>query len=268
RQPQSSDRDINLLQFYADPDGDGDYDFLTLADIKDKYPELEGLIQESRAIPTERIDAPVSLEAFVSNYLAVRGIRVVSTFEPGGEGTDYHKYVVAAGHAAQEYERLYGRTAVTASLITTALSYVFPPARVMRPEVEFHDISGMEWGVGAAQVVLLGAPVIGGIAPKIIGGAARGFGVSRITATAIGTAAGRFVAPSLITAAGVFTTTYTAMEILPNPEIPVWQKVLAMGLNTVIIAAGVHGIVGAARSVGGVRVSSIPDEMVNSTSNM
>jgi len=220
RQPASADRDINNIRYYADPDGDGDYDFVSLGEIKYRYPELERLIQATKEIPEERISAPVSLEQYVSNYLAARGIEPVSTFEPGGEGSAYQKYMEAKDQATQEYERLYGRTAVTTSLATTAMSYIFPPARVMRPETTFRDISGMEWAIGGANVFLLVSPVVGTVVTKIGGGVGSAIIRGATTAT-LGGLAGY----------NIYHTVEDWSEMSPS------ERALAVGLDTLLLTA-------------------------------
>ncbi len=56
--------------------------------------------------------------------------------------------------------------------ITIGSAVAFSPARILLPEVKASDISGMEWAVGGAQLVLLALPAVGILARGATGAAA------------------------------------------------------------------------------------------------
>jgi hypothetical protein len=129
-------------------------------------------------------------------------------------------------------------------------SFLFPAARALLPEVTIKDITVGEWVNTGINAALMFAPMF---IPKAI-------------ATSV---IGRLATGGVVTGVGVYALTNTATNVLPNPDIPAWQKVGSVAIDTAIIAAGVYGIRAPLRAmVKGVRVTSIPEEMANSAAKV
>jgi len=118
---------------------------------------------------TGYVKPDISQEQFVRNYLEARGITPIPLGEKG-----HREFSIDRGNAYAEYARLYGKGVAGRSLTTSTAALLFSPARVMHPEVTFRDIRGIEWAIGAAQIVLIASPWLS----VPFGAAARGVSLS------------------------------------------------------------------------------------------
>lgn len=181
----------------------------------ESHPELKSLrdtVYKPSAGPYPKVD--LSLEGWVANWLSARGIEKVAKGEPG-----WLEYKLASDAAIDAYTRKYGPAATARSTGTQALTFVFAPARVMYPEIEFKDITAKEWAVGVAQVALIGAPILS--APF------------RLASAGLGKAVGL----SLQALAGGTFATVTAMSW--NDMSP-GERALAVALDTLVIGSVLH----------------------------
>jgi len=71
--------------------------------------------------------------------------------DPAGEALRKEAYAA--------YKKVYGEAAFKAAKATQIATVLFAPARVLEPRVGLRDIKPLEWGIGAAQVILYASPL-------------------------------------------------------------------------------------------------------------
>ena len=235
-----------LDKFYLNT-GNGKYEFVSFKNldrVKDKYPELMELLKATQDKPDKYRKPSVSIQQFTANFLASRGIREVSYLEPskGGQGTDWERYQTARAHAAEEYARLYGLGAMQQSGIVGVATFVFPPVRALQPEYKLSDVTAIEWGLGAANIVLIASPAI--TAPL------KGLGAVSVTRAGVpilGKTTGYMAANAAIQAgAGAIYTTHTVQNW---GKMSVLDRVISVIIDSALIGAALHSTVGTIKSV-------------------
>ena len=195
--------------YIIDPDSK---EKIYISNIEESNNEITRLISEKYIRETH--SAPLSLESFTQEYLVSRNI------------PDNHsqKSLEAKWEASAEYARYYGDGAFAKDLGIQTAKFLFIPARALYPEVTIKDISGMEWGLGAAQISLLALPGVGSLVGK-----AAGTGISRLATTGIGLAAG-----------GLFT----AETIKSWDSMSLAERSIAVAMDVLILGGAVYGMKG------------------------
>jgi hypothetical protein len=169
------------------------------------HPELQSLKEKADAWLREAPKAvpDLSLQAFTANYLITRGIdpkKVDDIVLPSSEISKLR------GEAGEVYARLYGVGAREVSRGVQVMSMaLFSPARVLYPEVTAKEISGLEWGIGVAQLAFV-ATGVGGMA-------ARGLSIPAMTMLR----STQFAASAFLTPIGVLGTVANWKDMSP-PE--------------------------------------------------
>lgn len=170
-------------------------------------------------------------------------------------------YLERVKEARNSYTDKYGKGAFVSSVAGEQAAYIFAPARAIKPNVEIKDITGMEWGIGAAQVALLTLPITSAVL-KPLGGVAQRVGSTIITTGS----------------AGLFT--YDTINQWDNMSTT--DKVLASIIDTVLIVSSISTTAGLAKSrgfditsekgavfeiTGNRKIASILDDMNNAIKN-
>jgi hypothetical protein len=170
-------------------------------------------------------EKPESLESFTERYFEKKGweadrTKLVKEYKgsesESGKALREHDYHLA--QATKAYTDKYGVGAVAGTAAARGLSLVFSPARALRPEVSINDITPMEWGIGAAQVVLIASPFAGAV---------------------IKGAAGKVVSMGLQGAAGTFFAVDTAtswQQMTPT------ERVISAGFDALIMGSVLKGV--------------------------
>lgn len=159
-------------------------------------------------------DSPISFNQYVANFM-------------GSRGEDAPKIVTFAA-ATQRYRELYGIKNLEKAIGVEGATLLFPPAKALKPEFTLKDVTPMDWGIGAAQIVLLALPGVGAVVGKVAGAT-----VSRVTTSSLGLAAG-----------GVFTAdTVRHWDDMGNVG-----KGVSVALDTFIIGASLVGLSGPIRA--------------------
>jgi len=177
------------------------------------HPEILRLAKEVSEQPDDAKKPDISLSQFTSNFVNSKSKQELDYYKS--------KRISIEEMAKSEYQRLYGTAAMVRSGMVDVASLIFSPARVLHPEVEFKDISGLEWGIGAAQVSLIVAPVasvpLRAVTP--IG--------AKVATTGVQMAAG-----------GAFTyATVKEWDDMSEAE-----RAMAVGIDTLIIGSALVGI--------------------------
>lgn len=102
----------------------------------------------------EEVAPAVSLQTFQAQFL-----QQVESFRPKDKGKAQAWEELMMGIAQDEYTRLYGKGATISSVGVQLGTMAFQPIRVLNPEVEFKDIKGWEWALGAVQIAAMTAPL-------------------------------------------------------------------------------------------------------------
>jgi hypothetical protein len=239
------DRALNSLKFAENKDGS--YDFDKLASYARTHQNSQQTFKDAGFEDSDKLNQDikkyndVSLKLDEKEYIRryfmdndLKGIERIPkiaaiTIQPFQTipltGNKEDKQIILNYNKARSaFIKEHGIGQEIASIELTHAESVFPPARALRPDVELKDISGLEWGIGVAQVALFAIPGVGGGIGKIAGSTA-----GRLTGAGMGVAAG-----------GVFTCdTVKNWNNMSSTE----QKI-AVAMDILIIGGGVAGAAG------------------------
>jgi hypothetical protein len=226
---------------------DGSYDFDKLASFARTHENANQTFQEAGFVGAEKLvkeideynNATLGLDEYARRYFLDKNIEPLSRSEeyrlsfaleeavkqPDGTYVSGPQavriYEVALKNMRAEYKSKFGTGAEVGTVVAAPASFIFPPARALRPDVKLKDISGAEWGIGVVQLALLATPAIGGVVGKIAGvtaGKIAGLGVT----TAVG---------------GVFTKQTVENWGVMSPE----ERALSVAMDVLILGSAVKG---------------------------
>jgi hypothetical protein len=190
--------------------------------------EGKKLLAEDK-IPASIKEPPISLDTFISEYMTARDL------QPAGlvsiiAGVKQQERKEARDAAILQYMATYGGGEFVKSLATSVTEMIFPPAKALKPEYTLNDVTPLDWGIGAAQIITLGAAKV---ATPLIGLVAN---TKPMLAKAIATGV-----HAIQGGLGVVMTAETAANWNNMNEI---EQVLAVCFDGLLIGSAVHGIVG------------------------
>lgn len=195
---------------------------LNMTDIEiwyEKHPEylkqvMQAKKEDDAAVSDKAIKQKptMSLANYTEAYLQARGIT-----RNNGDRELYK------GMAETSYRQNFGSAASVGSTLIEGASFVFSPARIAQPDVQFKDISGAEWAVGVGQVATI----------VLVSGA--GSAISKSLPLISRTL--QFGAVGTMAAGGTYITVKDWSQMSPN------QRALSVAIDVALIVATARAFV-------------------------
>lgn len=135
--------------------------------------------------------------------------------------------------------------AVGRRMMISAAEWVFPAAKALKPEYKISDVSGMEWGIGAANVALFAAPYIA--AP--LKGVGAAINVTKAGTPILGSTTAYKMGVAAIQAGAGAVYTADTVEGIINKRLKGANLVFAILIDTAILAVAISSGVGALKSI-------------------